>query len=165
MVTLSPLQRRRRTQYPKVDITTHLPVFAFTDAHRKELQAGTLILSTMHTHVADIVRRGSVYILITTNGREKTVPPSLNLNIQRPAVPVPLPPKFDPTVIPAESEYTSLSLPMRRALDYFAWASWKAKPHTNTVRALEKRNIVLNNRATPYGSALYRAYGRHDKEV
>lgn len=74
-------------------------------------------------------------------------------------------PFYDMRVIPAQSAYDALTLPMRRALDYYAWACWKPKPHPNTVRALEKRGIVYQGKITLYGCALYRAYGRHDREV
>lgn len=165
-------QRQRRAAYPKDDLSTHLPVFAFTAVHRAQILAGELILATMHGQVIDIIRRNGSYILIDHHYREICVPPSLKLRLKVPAVPVPLPPQYDPSVIPPESEYKALSLPMRRALDTFAWASWNPKPHLNTIRALEKRGLIqathyagLDYRATAYGCALYRAYGRFDKEL
>lgn len=168
----TPLQRRRRKTYQQPDILTHLPVFAFTDAHRQQIASGELILSTVGTVVADIVRRGSVHYIITPNGMEIPTPRSVNLRIQRPAVPVPPRPVYDAAVTPPESDYTSLTLPMRRALEYFAWASWHPKPRYFTLVNLEKRGLIesvtygtQSHRATAYGCALYREYGRHDKEL
>lgn len=170
-MTLSPLQRRRRITYPVTERTDLLAVSAFREHHRRQIAAGELILTTMHATVVDIIQRDGSYFLRDNHNQERRVHPSLKMDVKRPAVPVPLAPVYDPTVIPPESDYTSLSLPMRRALDYFAWADWKPKPHPNTIRALEKRNIISavsfgsGYRPTPYGSALYRAYGRHDMEV
>jgi hypothetical protein len=166
------LQHARRRVYAKDDLLTHLSVFAFTEAHRRQIQTGELILATMHGQVIDIIRRGDSYILIDHQYRENCVPRSMKLRLTYPAVPVPLPPKYDPTVIPPESDYTSLSLPMRRALDHFAWADWSPKPRHFTICALLKRGIIQaatysdgRYRATAYGAALYRHYGRYDKEI
>jgi hypothetical protein len=172
MVTLSQQKRRRRVYDTKDDLLTHLSVFAFTVAHRAQIQTGELILSTMHGQVIDIIRRDGAYILIDHQYRENCVPRSMKLRMTYPAVPVPLPPKYDPTVIPPESDYTALSLPMRKALDHFAWADWKPKPRHFTICALLKRGLIQaatygdgRYRTTPYGSALYRAYGRFDEEL
>lgn len=166
------LQRARRTVYSKDDVLSHLPVFAFTAQHRAQIQTGELILSSMHAQVIDVIRRDSGYVLIDHHYREIGVHPSMKLRIKYPAVPVPLPPKYDPTVIPPESDYTALSLHTRRALEYFAWADWNPKPRHFTICGLEKRGLIEavtyaggRHRATPYGSALYRAYGRFDKEL
>lgn len=166
------LQRARRTVYSKDDVLSHLPVFAFTAKHRAQIQSGELILSSMHAQVIDVIQRNGGYVLIDHQYREIGVPGSMKLRLKYPAVPVPLPPKYDPTVIPPESDYTALSLPMRRALDHFAWSSWSPKPRHFTICALLKRGIIQpanyvgsDYRATPYGSALYRAYGRHDEEL
>src|SRR5688572_30228967 len=142
------LQRARRSVYPKVDLLTHLSVFAFTAAHRAQIQTGELILSTMHGQVIDIIRRGDSYVLIDHQYRENCVPRSMKLRLTYPAVPVPLPPKYDPTVIPPESDYAALSLHLRRALDYFAWADWKPKPRHFTICALLKRGLI---QAANYG--------------
>lgn len=165
MVTASQIKYRRRAAYPKQQATDLLAACAFTDKHRRQIAAGELILSTVQTIVIDITKRNGAYFMIDDRGRERCIGPYDKFRMKFPAVPVPRLPPYDPTVIPPESDYTDLSLPMRRALDYFAWASWKPKPHPNTVRALEKRNIIRDGRDTPYGSALYRHYGRHDKEL
>lgn len=175
MTTATQIRHRRRKAYPKEQPLNVLSAFAFTDQHRRHIAAGELILRNTHTTVIDITRRGNSYYLRDDRGRETCIPRSARFTMIYPAVPVPLPPRFDPTVIPPQSAYTSLTLPMRRALDYFAWSDWNPKPHPNTIRALEKRGLISDNRATPYGSPLYRAtpygcalyreYGRHDKEI
>lgn len=172
MVALTPLQRRRRAVYPKPDILTHLPAFAFTDAHRKQIAAGELVLRSIHVSVIDITRRDGMYFMRDDRGRESRIPPSTKFSMSYPAVPVPPKPVYNASVIPPESEYTSLTLAMRRALEYFAWASWKPKPRHFTLVNLEKRGLIeavtygtSPYRTTAYGNALYREYGRHDKEL
>lgn len=172
MVALTPLQRRRRAVYPKTDLLTHLSAFAFTDAHRKQIATGELILRSIHVSVIDITRRDGMYFMRDDRGRESRIPPSTKFAMSYPAVPVPPRPVYDASVIPPESDYTSLTLPMRRALDYVCWSAWNPKPRYFTLLALEKRGIIQAvtygtqpYRDTPYGNALYCHYGRHDKEI
>lgn len=157
---------RSRSRQPQPDSPPRLAARDFTPAHRAQIEAGTLILRSYNQAVLDIQRRADGrYTLLNTHRQHFGIQAYDTFEMIHPATPKPLPPFYDVSITPPAADYTSLSLPMRRALDYFAWSDWNPKPHPNTVRALEKRGIVFAGRITLYGGALYRAYGRYDKEL
>ncbi len=57
-------------------------------------------------------------------------------------------------------EWKSLSWAMRYALRWFAGEGFtgQKKPRTNTLRALEKRGLVVNKQATPFALSLYQMH-------
>lgn len=163
MVASSRLQRRRSRP---LDTKPRLAARDFTTDHRDQILAGTLILRSYNQAVMDIQRRADGrYVMMNTHRQLFTIHSYDTFEIIHPAIPKPLPPFYDVAAVPAPAEYQNLSLPMRRALDTFAWSDWNPRPHPNTVRALEKRGIVFAGKITLYGGALYRAYGRFDKEL
>lgn len=158
--------RQRRFRKPEQVAPPRLAARDFTAAHRAQILAGTLILRSYNQAVLDIQRRADGrYTLLNTHRQLFGIQSYDTFEMIHPATPRPLPPFYDVSIIPPAAEYSSLSLPMRRALNFFAWSDWNPKPQPNTVRALEKRGIVFADKITLYGGALYRAYGRFDKEL